>query len=313
MRIAIDAMGGDYAPLAVVKGAITASKEFEHNVKLVLLGNQRLITEILKQHGNEIHNLEIIHAPEIIGMGEHPTKSIAQKPNSSIVIGYKLLAAKEVDVFCSAGNTGAMLVGAMYTVKTIEGIIRPGIAGFIPKISGKYGILIDVGANAECKPDVLAQFAEMGSLYAHYIFGLEKPRVGLMSLGEEEEKGTLVTQSAHQLIKLNPKINFIGNVEGRDVFLDKADVIVCDGFVGNVILKLSESIYPILKEKNFVDDFIELFDWSKVGGSPILGINGNVVIGHGSSSEFAIKNMIKLSKELVESQITQKLKQAYCY
>ncbi|MFQ3575259.1 MAG: phosphate acyltransferase PlsX [Cytophagales bacterium] len=311
MRIAIDAMGGDNAPLAVIKGAIAARSELSDEIKMVLLGDQKIIEETIVANGGRLSDFEIVDAPEVIGMGEHPTKSIAQKPKSSILIGYKLLASKQVDVLCSAGNTGAMLVGAMFTVKAIEGIIRPGIAGFIPKLTGKYGILLDVGANAECKPDVLAQFAEMGSLYASYIFGNDKPRVGLMSLGEEEEKGTLVTQAAHQLIKLNPRINFIGNVEGRDVFLDKADVIICDGFIGNVILKLSESMYPILKERNFTDDFIELFDWRNVGGSPILGINGNVVIGHGSSTDYAIKNMIKLSKELVDSEITKKLKQAY--
>lgn len=304
-------MGGDNAPTAVIQGAIAARKELSDDVKMVLLGDISIINKTIIAEGGNVDDFEIVDAPEVIGMGEHPTKSIAQKPKSSILIGYKLLATKQVDVLCSAGNTGAMLVGAMFTVKAIEGIIRPGIAGFIPKLTGKYGILLDVGANAECKPDVLAQFAEMGSLYASYIFGNDKPRVGLMSLGEEEEKGTLVTQAAHQLIKLNPRINFIGNIEGRDVFLDKADVIICDGFVGNVILKLSESMYPILKERNFTDEFIELFDWRNVGGSPILGINGNVVIGHGSSTGYAIKNMIKLSKELVESEITKKLKKAY--
>ncbi len=311
MKIALDAMGGDYAPKVVVEGALAAKSELPSGVQIILIGHKEIIVKTLLEVGSSADAFEIVHAEDAISMGEHPTKAISSKPNSSIMVGYKLLMTKAVDVFCSAGNTGAMLVGAMFTIKAIEGIIRPGVAGFIPKITGRYGILFDVGANAECKPDVLAQFAEMGSLYANYIFGTEKAKVGLMSLGEEEEKGTLVTQAAHQLIKLNSKINFIGNLEGRDVFSDKADVIICDGYVGNVILKMAESLYPILKAKGFVDNFIELFNWQNVGGSPILGVNGNVVIGHGSSDAYAIKNMMNLAKQLVESEIALKIKKAY--
>jgi len=311
MRIGIDAMGGDNAPKATVLGALAAKKELPSDVQIVLIGHKQRIEEELILAGASLDSFEIVHAEDTITMSEHPTKAIAQKPNSSVFVGYKLLASKSIDVLCGAGNTGAMLVGAMFTVKAIQGVIRPGIAGFIPKLSGQYGILFDVGANAECKPDVLAQFAEMGSIYHEHLFGNPNPTVGIMSLGEEEEKGTLVTQATFQLIKINPKINFIGNIEGRDVFNNKADVIICDGYMGNVILKMAESLYPILKERNFVDPFIELFNWQNVGGSPILGVNENVIIGHGSSTDYAIKNMLILAKQHVDSEVTRKIKEAY--
>jgi len=311
MRIALDAMGGDYAPAVVIEGALTAKQELPSDVQIVLIGDKPIVEQTLLAHGASIDAFEIVHASEVIGMGEHPAKAVAAKQDSSIVVGYKMLMAGKADVFCSAGNTGAMLVGAMFTIKTIPGVLRPGIAGYIPKQSGKYGTVLDVGANAEVKPEILAQFAHIGSLYVKYMYGIEKPTVGLMNLGEEEEKGTPILQAAYQLIKANEKINFIGNIEGRDVLNDKADLIVCDGYVGNVILKMAESLYPIMSEKGYNDPFIDLFNWERVGGSPILGVNGNVIIGHGSSTATAICHMIKLSKQLTESGITEKIKNAY--
>jgi phosphate acyltransferase len=311
MRIALDVMGGDLAPKINLEGALSAKAEFPSDVQIVLVGSKTAIEQGLQELGVAIDSFEIVHAEEVIGMGEHPTKAISQKQNSSIVVGYKLLATKGVDVLCSAGNTGAMLVGAMFSIKPIEGIIRPGIAGFIPQTSGKYSILLDVGANADVKPEVLNQFAEMGSLYANYLFGTKNAKVGLVSVGEEEEKGNLVTQAAHQLIKNNKSVNFVGNLEGRDILTDKADVIICDGFTGNVILKMAESLYTIFAERDYVTPFTSLFNWKNVGGSPILGVNGNVVIGHGSSDGIAIKNMLHLAKQLVDSDITSKIQKAY--
>jgi len=244
-------------------------------------------------------------------MAEHATKAFTTKPNSSIALGFTHLKSGDISAFCGAGNTGAMHVGSMFTIKTIEGIIRPGIVGFAPKEKGGFGVLMDIGANAECKPDVLLQLGEIGSLYAQHVFNIEKPKVGLINLGEEETKGTLNTQAAFQLFKLSKRISFIGNIEGRDLFNDKADVMICDGFTGNVILKLVESFYGIIKRRGFEDDFLNHFNYEAIGGSPILGINGNVVIGHGVSNEIAIKNMVLLAYRMAESNIYLKIKEAF--
>lgn len=304
-------MGGDYAPKSIIEGAILASTSLPADIKITLVGDEAIIKSQLHSLGNDGNAFTIVHAPTVITMGEHPTKAFTQKPDSSIAVGFGLLMKNKADAFCSAGNTGAMLVGSMFTVKPIDGVLRPGIAGFLPKENGKYGILLDVGANADCKPEVLDQFGVIGSLFSKYIFGIENPKVGLMNLGEEEQKGTILTLAAHQLLKSNSKINFIGNIEGRDVFNDKADVIVCDGFTGNIILKMAETFYEVMEKRNSVDDFIELFNYAGVGGSPILGINGNVMIGHGISSPIAIKNMLHQAKLLTESKISEKIKQSY--
>ena len=309
MKIALDAMGGDFAPDCTVVGAKLASQEISEDTKIVLVGKEDLLKSKLKEHDVTSPNIEIFNADEVIDMGEHPTKALSQKPNASIPVGYGLLKSGAVNAFCSAGNTGAMHVGAMFTIKAIEGIIRPGIAGFVPKEAGRFGVIMDVGANADCKPDVLYQFGEIGSLYAQHVLEIDNPKVGLMNLGEEEQKGTLLTQAAYQLLKIGNKINFIGNIEGRDLFNDKADVIVCDGFTGNVILKMAETFYDLLAKRDMKDEFFDRFNYESIGGSPILGINGNVVIGHGVSSAEAIKNMTLLAVKMAESNIHLKIKQ----
>lgn len=312
MKIALDAMGGDFAPKATIEGAILAAKSFPKDVHIVLLGKEEIIKAELAQAGAQDGLFTIINCDEVIEMGEHPTKAISQKQNSSIAVGFGLLKAGKVDAFSSAGNTGAMLVGSLFSIKAIEGVIRPCIAGMIPKTDGRFGIILDVGANADCKPDVLAQFATLGSLYSQYVMGVTEPKVALMNLGEEETKGTLLTNPAHQLMKLMKNINFVGNIEGRDVFNTKADVIVTDGFTGNVILKLAESMYELVEERyEEVHPFFKMFNYAAVGGSPILGVNGNVMIGHGVSTPFAIRNMLEQSRILVESKITEKIKEAY--
>lgn len=311
MKIALDAMGGDFAPKAIIEGAMLAAKSFPKDVHIVLLGKEDVIKSHLSEADVANDLFTIFHCDEVIEMGEHPTKAISQKQNSSIVVGFGLLKAGKVDAFCSAGNTGAMLVGSVFSIKAIEGVIRPCIAGFIPKESGKFGIIADVGANADCKPDVLSQFATLASLYAQHIMKIENPKVGLMNLGEEDTKGTLLTIPAHQMLKLNKNINFIGNVEGYDAFNNKADVIVTDGFTGNVILKMGEQIYNLAKSRNIEDPFFNMFNYEAVGGSPILGVNGNVMIGHGVSSPQAVLNMLGQARQLVESDITTKIKNAY--
>jgi len=311
MRIALDAMGGDYAPEAIVKGAILAEKELDEQYEILLIGKEDVVNQLLQEYGYTGKGIKVVNATQVIEMGEHPTKALTQKPDSSIAVGYGLLKAGKADAFCSAGNTGAMLVGAMFSVKAIEGILRPSIAGLVPKLTGGYGIMLDVGANADCKPEVLEQFAELGSIYAKYVLNINSPKVGLMNLGEEEGKGTVNTQAAHQRLKVNQTINFIGNIEGRDVFNDKADVIVCDGYTGNIILKMAESIYDILNEKGMHDPFFDKFNYEAEGGSPILGINGNAVIGHGVSTPTAICNMVLQAQKMVATNLSERFRKNY--
>jgi glycerol-3-phosphate acyltransferase PlsX len=310
MRIAIDAMGGDFAPMPNVKGVKLALEELSSESTIILVGNEDILKDACSTAELSDSRVEIYHAPDTIPMGVHPTKALVRHPEASIPIGYKLLKSKEVDAFCSCGNTGAMHVGALFSIKAIEGIIRPGLASLIPKEKGDFGLMMDVGANADCRPDVLEHCAEMASCYAEHVLKIENPKVGLINLGQEEQKGTLLTQSAYQLMKINSKINFIGNVEGGDLFSDKADVVICDGFTGNVLLKFAESIYTMLHARNFSDPFFDKMNYKRVGGSPILGLNGNVVIGHGISDENAVKSMIIQAYNMAESRINEKIKES---
>jgi phosphate acyltransferase len=306
MRIGLDAMGGDYAPKETILGALDALELLEDRTKIVLLGDREVILKNLP--GELPKKIEIHHTPSFIEMGEHPVKALKTKPDASIPTGIGMLKLGHIDAFCSAGNTGAMHVASMFTIKTIPGIIRPAIASMIPKEDGRYGVIVDVGANADTKADVLEQFAQLGSIFAQGVFDIPKPKVGLINMGEEESKGPPTIQAAHQLLKMDQNIRFIGNIEGRDLFNNKADVIVCDGFTGNVILKMAESFFDLLKERNKLDPFFELFNYEQVGGSPILGINGIVLIGHGVSNRNAISHMVFQAEKMIKSEITQKIK-----
>jgi len=303
-------MGGDFAPKAAVLGAIKAYKVLTGHT-LVLIGDKEAALSILAENEVSPDNFEFVHTTEVIGMGEHPTKAIVQKPDSSISVGFKLLKEGAIQAFSSAGNTGAMLVGAMFSVKAIPGVIRPAITTIVPKLKNGLGILLDVGANADCKPDVLVQFGVLGSLMAESVYKIANPRVALMNIGEEEEKGNLLCQATYPLMKQTPLFNFVGNAEGRDLFSDHADVYVCDGFTGNIILKLAESFYGISRKKGIKDDFFDRFNYEQYGGSPILGVNAPVVVGHGISNDEAIKNMILLSKDMVESELVNKIAGAF--
>lgn len=311
MKIGLDVLGGDYAPKSTILGAIEAQKVLSADQRIVLIGDEEETKKSIEAAGVDTSLFDYVHAPDVISMHEHPTKAITQKPNSSIARGFELLKNGEIDSFSSAGNTGAMLVGAMFSVKPIAGVLRPAIATNVPKLKSGFGILLDVGANADCKPEMLNQFAILGSLYAKYVYGIENPKVGLLNIGEEEEKGNALTTSTYPLLKTNSKINFIGNAEGRDLFTDHADVYVCDGFTGNVVLKLAESFYVVTLKKGFKDDFFDRFNYEQYGGSPILGVNAPVIIGHGISSPTAIKNMILLSKDMIESRFIDKMKNAF--
>ena len=310
MNIAIDVMGGDYAPEAVIDGIIQAIPSLTNKEVILAIGPKEIINQLLTERNCTSEQIRVIHAEEVIEMGEHPTRALSQKPNSSIGIGFALLKEGKADVFASAGNTGAMMVGSLFSVKTIEGIQRPAIAGFVPQTNGKYAVMLDIGANADCKAEMLEQWALLGSVYYEATAGQSQPRVGLMNIGEEEQKGSILAQATHVLLKENKQVNFIGNIEGKDLFRNKADVIVTDGFTGNIVLKMGESIYNIMKEQGMMNEFVENTNYENYGGSPIIGINGNVIIAHGASSPKAIKNMIKLCKTVVESNVCQKIKVA---
>lgn len=312
MRIGIDIMGGDFAPEATVLGAILAHKEMSSEDRIVLIGDQDKALEILNREGIDPDFFDMVHASEVIEMHDHPAKAFTKKPDSSIAKGFMLLAKGEIDGFASAGSTGAMMVGAMYTVKSIPGIIRPVITGPIPKPDGTNSILLDVGLNPDTKPDVLYQYGLLGSIYAENVYGITNPKIGLMNIGSEEEKGNLVTKSAHELMKDSSDFNFIGNIEANELFDEgKADVIVCDGFVGNVILKEAEAFYALYRKRKLKDAFFDKFNFENYGGTPILGVNKNIVIGHGISNDVAIKNMILHTKEVVEANLSEKIKEAF--
>ena len=311
MRIGLDIMGGDHAPHSTLHGALLAFEQLSTDEKIVLIGDSIVAKEVLQQKNADMSLFEFIHADDQIAMNEHATKAIRKKPNNSISVGFEALKNGEIDVFSSAGNSGAMLVGSMFSVGPIKGVIRPCITSVLPKENGSVGLILDVGVNADCKPDVLFQFAILGSLFAENVYGLKNPKVGLLNIGEEKGKGNLLTQAAYQLLENNDDINFIGNVEGRDLFNEKADVIVCDGFTGNVVLKQAESFFTILAKRNLLDDYFKRFNYENYGGTPVLGVNGNVLIGHGISNDKAIKNMILLGKDLIHSNLTNKIKTAF--
>ena len=311
MKIGLDIMGGDYAPKANVLGAIAAHTLLSPGEQIVLIGDTQQIKPLLAENGFDPELFEYVHTEEVIGMGEHPTKAIVQKPNSSISVGFNLLKEGKLDSFASAGNSGAMLVGAVFSVKTIPGIIRPCLCSFLPKLSGGVGLMLDVGANADCKPDTLLQFGILGSLYAENVMQIATPKVALMNIGEEDEKGNMLSMATFPLMKESNLFNFVGNVEGRDLFNDKADVIVCDGFTGNVMLKLAESFYVLTLKRGMRDEFFDRFNYENYGGSPVLGVNAPVIIGHGISSPTAVKNMILQSRDMINTGLVAKIQAAF--
>jgi len=309
MVIAIDMMGGDFAPLEAVKGVLQYLSQESSDTHLALIGDQSALQQLLGEHNVPSGRFKVIHAEQVIGMHEHPTKALKEKQQSSIAIGFQLLATGKADAFISAGNTGAMLVGTLFSIKALEGVLRPTISTIIPTENDGTGLLLDVGLNADCKPEQLNQFAIMGSVYAQLILGIDKPRVGLINVGEEEGKGNILAQATYPLLKENKHINFIGNIEGRDILLDKADVMVCEGFTGNILLKFAESLYDISHRKEIKDAYFERFNFENYGGTPILGVAKPVVIGHGISQAKAFKNMIAVAQKMLEKDVLGKMKE----
>lgn len=312
MRIGVDSMGGDFAPDANIHGAILARELLPEHVELVLIGDEDRIRPLLTRDQGKDRRLTVIHAPEVIEMGEHPGKAFAQKKNSSIATGLKLLKSGEIDAFSSAGNTGAMLVGALQIINFVPGVIRPGIAAPFPTLNDSMAIIMDVGINPDCKPDVLYQYGILASLYSRYVYEVADPRVALVNIGSEEEKGNLLTRATFQSMKDSREFNFVGNIEGNDFLSGKvADVLICDGFVGNVVLKLMESVYHVSQKRKVKDHFFDQFNYELYGGMPVLGIQKPVIIGHGISNELAIRQMILHAREVVESKLYNKIKSAF--
>jgi glycerol-3-phosphate acyltransferase PlsX len=311
MKIGVDVMGGDFAPDSVIEGAIDSLVRLSVDEKIVLIGDETGILTKLNELSVEPSSFEIINTTQVIEMADHPAKAFSQKKNSSIAVGFGMLKSGLIDGFCSAGNTGAMLVGASYTVNVIPGVFRPALATLLPSINGKSSVILDVGLNPDCKPDVLLQYGILGSIYAQYVLGISKPTVGLLNIGEEESKGTPAVKAAYELMKEHPGLNFVGNIEGNTLLCETmTDVIVCDGFVGNVILKMGEAFHHVYKSRNLKDSFFDRLDWENIGGTPIVGINANVVIGHGVSKRKAIMNMILQTREVVKADLAQKIKEA---
>ena len=310
MRIGLDVLGGDFAPIAALHGAIMAQKQLPDSDRIVLIGDQDIILTFLKEEKISKAKFDIVDAPDLIEMDEQPTKALLNKPNSSIAVGFRMLKHKEIQAFASAGSSGAMLVGSIFSVNTIPGIIRPAAPAFIPKENGGVCVLIDVGTNPENRPDTLYQFGLLGSLFAENVFHVKNPRVGLLNIGSEEKKGSLTTQMAFQTMKDAKDFNFVGNVEGRELFRDNVDVIVCDGFVGNIILKQIEAMYRVFAKRGIKDPYLDRFNYENYGGTPILGVNSTVLVGHGISSGNAICQMILMSRKIHEAKLSQKIKHA---
>jgi glycerol-3-phosphate acyltransferase PlsX len=308
MNIGIDMMGGDLAPLEAVKGIQDFLSGGETATHLFLIGDQEKIQPLLTDYSLSANAYTVVHASQVIDMHEHPTKALKEKRESSIAVGFHLLATGKIDAFISAGNTGAMLVGSLYSLKPVEGVYRPTISTIIPKENGQTGLLLDVGLNSDCKPEHLNQFAIMGTVYAQQILGIEQPRVALLNIGEEEGKGNLLAQATYPLLKENKQIRFVGNVEGRDVFMDKADIMVCDGFTGNIILKMAESFHDITQQKGIQHEYFDRFNFENYGGTPVLGVAKPVIIGHGISKAVAFKNMILLAEKMIQTDVMDKLR-----
>ncbi len=331
LRIAIDAMGGDFAPANEIAGAMQAARHFRDSarVEFVFVGDEQRIRQELEKHPRSDMSYSILHASEVITMKDEPATALRGKKDSSIVRGIQLHRDGGADAFLSAGNTGAVMSGGTLILGRIRGVTRPTIATFFPTAGSRPTLVVDVGANVECKPRFLYEFGVMGSIYVREVLGIAEPRVALLNVGEEDSKGNAVVLEAHALMRASKEINFTGNTEGRDILMGSADVVVCDGFTGNIVLKFAESFITLLRSK--LKDFaarslfnkisvaimvptlrrvLKEFDYQEYGGVPLLGVNGVVIIGHGKSSPLAIKNMILRAVEVVEKNVNRRIEEA---
>jgi glycerol-3-phosphate acyltransferase PlsX len=329
MKIAVDAAGGDYAPHEVVKGAIKAVQEY--GVEIALVGRKNVLRVLAEKSLSKMTGITIVDAKEVIDFNEHPMKAVQSKPNSSIVIGVKLVKSGDAQAFVSAGNTGAVVLASLLTLGKANGVSRPAIGCFLDTISSFPALLVDAGANSDCRPEHLLEFARLGSLYSRYLLKIASPRVGLLSNGTEEGKGNRLAQETYELLKSAPDINFIGNIEGHDIVKRTTDVIVTDGFTGNIVIKTIEGFndnYLVsIKQLGQVfssasrttardllrdiglGSLTKKMDYTEYGGACLLGVNGNIIIAHGRSQAKAIKNAIGMAKETVERGLIEKIKE----
>ncbi len=331
LTIAVDAMGGDHAPACVIEGTVQALQESGNRFKIILIGQAEKVQPLLAEYETKTLNLEFLHAPEVVTMEDIPATAVKTKQDSSLVKGLQLCKSKEANAFVSAGNTGAQMAASLFVLGRLPGVIRPTIYAYFPRISEGLTNIVDVGANVDCKPEHLVQFAEMLTIYQRYGAGIEKPVTGLLNIGEEEGKGSEVLKQAYKLLKeadAKGKINFIGNIEGHDILKGHATIVVCDGLVGNTILKFGESIPEFLGSlfKQSLEALVssgkldkqsaavttgmfktmfEPFDVEKFGGVPFLGVDGISIVGHGRSSSRAIKNMIYMAEHMIEKRVNE--------
>lgn len=309
MRIAVDAMGGDYAPVEIVAGAVKWVAE-EVGRQIFLVGQEELLKQELKPYSYDPSRLTVVNASEVITMEESPATAIRRKKDASIVVASRMVKEKKADAILSCGSTGAQMAAAIFILGRMEGIERPPIVASIPNMTGAYTLLIDVGANVDCKPRQLLQFALLGKTYASIIYGVEQPRIALLNNGEEESKGNTVTMETYALLRQQAGINFTGNIEGRDIFTGKSDVIVCDGFTGNVLLKTMEGMalfiaQGILNTGGPIPAFFQRLDYTQTGGAPLLGVNGLSIVCHGSSKREAVYNGLRIAEDCYNKNIIE--------
>lgn len=327
IRIAVDAMGGDNAPESQVLGGIQAARERYDEIEVLLVGDENKIKEIIKSQNCSLDNLHVINATEVVTMHDSPSDAFKTKPDSSLTVGMKLQLDGKADALISAGNTGAVLSASTLMLGRIKGVSRPTIGSLFPTETGRT-MMFDVGATVDCRAKHLLEYAQMGSIYMNYIYGINNPRVGLLSVGEEKSKGNDLTLETYKLLE-ESGLNFVGNVEGRDVLKGSTEVIVCDGFIGNVVLKFAESVLDLLRAKfrqyaakslwnkfrvalsyGTLKEAIQDFDYQWYGGVPLLGVNGITIIGHGKSTPLAVKNMIIRAQETVSRKVNEKISEA---
>ncbi|MEN6350123.1 MAG: phosphate acyltransferase PlsX [Syntrophomonas sp.] len=308
MRIAVDAMGGDYAPVEIIAGAVKWAGE--NDAQILLVGQEDLLNKELRNYSYDPGHVQVVNATEVIAMDESPATAIRRKKDASIVVATKMVKESKADALVSCGSTGAQMAAALFILGRMEGVERPPIVASIPDASGKHSLLIDVGANVDCKAKQLMQFAFLGKAYAASILGIENPRVALINNGEEETKGNSLSQETYALLKAQPGINFIGNIEGRELFSSKSDIMICDGFVGNLLLKTMEGMAMFIARKMVVETgqlpgFFNQLDYSKTGGAPLLGVKGVSIVCHGSSKREAVYNGIKIARECVAREMVR--------
>ncbi len=309
VSIGIDIGGGDHAPQAALEGCQIALPDLGED-SLVLIGPKSATENELAEELLSHKNCEFFEAPDLIGMDKNPVQMLLENPRSALSVGMKLMAEKRLHGFASAGNSGALMVAAVHILKNIEGVSRPCAVASFPKMNGGKNVILDVGINAEAKPELLAQFGQLGKIYSQVLYKKENPKIALLNTGTEAGKGSILYQKTYELLR-DSDLNFMGNIEGRDLFDTEADVTVCDGFVGNIVLKQAEGFYQLLKTSGLQNDYFDTFDYEKYGGTPILGVQGNVLLGHGASGPIAFSNMILQTRKTARFQLSEQIQKAF--